>query len=113
LLTAVLDRSEATDELDGSALSGSRSVSSRSAEYEEAFWQAKNALYRRGKRIGRTLENSYGVRLCMVDGIPLTDRELLIEAWGSSLADEIIADDEAATGAKQCAGQGQLVNRCA
>jgi hypothetical protein len=81
-------------------VAGSRTVSSRSAGFEEAYWQAKEALYRRGKRIGKTLEDTCGVRLCVIDGIQLTDRELLIEAWGSSLADEIIADDAAATGAR-------------
>lgn len=64
----------------------------RNEEYEKAYWDAREVLYNRGKKIGGPLRVSVGIRYCPVDGLPLTDRDLLIEAWGESLADEITVE---------------------
>jgi hypothetical protein len=61
-----------------------------SEEYEAAYWQARDALYRRGKEVGMPAPGRDGLRECHVDGNPLTDRELFTEAWGSVLADDIL-----------------------
>ncbi len=42
--------------------------------------------------VGGPLCGSDGIRYCPEDGYPLTDRDLLTEAWDKSLADEIIAE---------------------
>ena len=63
----------------------------QSPGYEQSYRDAKEALYRRGKRIGNTLRDMNRVRFCSVDGVALTDYELLAEAWGQSLADEIFS----------------------
>jgi hypothetical protein len=61
-------------------------------DYEKAYCDAREVLYNRGKKIGGPLRVTVGVRYCTVDGLPLTDRDLLIEAWGERLADEIIVE---------------------
>ncbi len=61
-------------------------------EYEMAYKEAREALYRRGKRVGGPLFGPGCIRHCSIDGFPLSDRDLLKEAWGESLADEIIAE---------------------
>lgn len=62
----------------------------KNGEYERAYSEARAVLYRRGKRLEKPTFGDDGVRYCRVDGIPLTDRELLQEAWGESLASEIL-----------------------
>ena len=61
-----------------------------SEEYEAAYWQARDALYRRGKEVGMPAPGRNGLRECHVNGNPLTDRELFTEAWGCGLADDIL-----------------------
>src|ERR1022692_4274537 len=61
-------------------------------EYEKAYYDAREALHRRGKKVGGPRCSAGGIRSCPVDGFLLTDRDLLKEAWGESLADEIIAE---------------------
>jgi hypothetical protein len=61
-------------------------------EYEKAYNDAREALHRRGKKVGGPGCSSGGIRYCPVDGFLLTDRDLLIEAWGESLAAEIITE---------------------
>jgi hypothetical protein len=62
----------------------------KSGEYERAYSEARAVLYRRGKRLEKPSLGPDGIRYCSVDGTPLTDRELLQEAWGESLAAEIL-----------------------
>jgi hypothetical protein len=61
-----------------------------SEEYEQAYWEARDALYRRGKRVGMPVPGREGLRECSINGTPLTDRELFTEAWGRALADDIV-----------------------
>jgi hypothetical protein len=62
----------------------------RNEEYEQAYREAVDALHRRGKRLGKPWHGREGQRHCPVDGVLLTDRDLLKEAWGVALADEIL-----------------------
>lgn len=59
-------------------------------KYEQTYWEAREVLYRRGKELGKPREVPEGFRRCPVDGVPLSDRELFIEAWGANLAEEIL-----------------------
>jgi hypothetical protein len=65
-------------------------------EFEEAYNEARAALHRRGKIVEMPTISHDGVRYCRVDGQPLTDRELLREAWGDGLTDEILRAQERA-----------------
>src|SRR6476661_1013864 len=58
--------------------------------YEVAYMDAREVLFQRGKAIGRPYRKDSASRYCPVDGRALSDRELLIEAWGESLANEIV-----------------------
>jgi hypothetical protein len=60
--------------------------------YEEAYWKAREVLYRREKKVGKPVYRQDGLRYCPVDGSPLTDRDVLKEAWGLELADEILRE---------------------
>jgi hypothetical protein len=60
--------------------------------YQEAYWQAREALYRRDKKVGKPVYRQDGLRYCPVDGSALTDRDVLKEAWGVDLADEILRE---------------------
>ena len=62
----------------------------KNGEYEKAYQEARAVLYRRGKRLEKPTLGDDGKRYCRVDGEPLTDRDLLREAWGESLANEIL-----------------------
>ena len=63
-------------------------------EYEEAYREARYALYLRGKRVGMPAPGREGLRVCKVNSAPLTDRELFTEAWGPALADDILSSVE-------------------
>ena len=58
-------------------------------DYEQAYRDAREVLYLRGKQVGKPQRRRDGVRYCPLDGKPLTDREILIEAWGAELVAEI------------------------
>ena len=60
--------------------------------YKTAYSEALAVLYRRGKKIGKPVCSHDGFRYCQIDDVPLRDRDILIEAWGDSLADEIIRE---------------------
>jgi len=60
--------------------------------YEKAYRDALEILYLRGKKVGKLARSQDGLRYRQIDHVPLGDREILIEAWGESLADEIIRE---------------------
>jgi hypothetical protein len=60
--------------------------------YERAYSEARAVLHRRGKIVANPTIEAGGIRFCCVDGVPLTDPELLREAWGECLAAEILLD---------------------
>jgi hypothetical protein len=57
-------------------------------EYGEAYLEARDVLYRRGKAVGKPKLTTEG-RFCLVDGAPLSDAGLFREAWGDGLANEM------------------------
>src|SRR5882672_5145347 len=61
-------------------------------EYDAAYRDARETLYRRGKRVGCPSHRADGLRQCPVDGTWLVDRTLLALAWGEALADEIVRE---------------------
>src|SRR4051812_26821318 len=66
----------------------------RNQEYEDAYNDARHVVYRRGKRGGAPVCGPDGIRYCPVDGFLLADRDVLKEAWGESMADEILVAAE-------------------
>jgi hypothetical protein len=62
------------------------------AEYNEVYWEAREALYRRGRKVGGPVNGHDRVRRCTVNGVLLNDRELFEDAWGKVLAEEIIQE---------------------
>lgn len=61
-------------------------------EYEKAYREAREALYRRGKEVSGPQRGPDGVRYCRIDGLPLKDCDLLREAWGEKLTYEILSE---------------------
>jgi hypothetical protein len=61
-------------------------------EFDEVYFQAREVLYRRGTVVGRPTICKDGARRCPVNGASLIDRDLLKEAWGERLTDEILAE---------------------
>lgn len=72
--------------------------------YEKAYSDALDALYRRGKKVGKQARSHDGLRYRRIDHVPLGDRGILIEAWGESLADEIIREQHefVGRGCREC-----------
>jgi hypothetical protein len=60
--------------------------------YQEDYWQAREVIYRRDKKVGKPVLCPDGLRYCLVDGSLLTDHDVLKEAWGVDLADEILRE---------------------
>src|SRR5689334_20258983 len=65
-----------------------------SQEYEEAYREARYALYLRGKRVGMPAPGREGLRVCNVNSAPLSDLELFTEAWGRAMAEDILSSVE-------------------
>ena len=61
-------------------------------QYEKAYFDAREVLHFRGKKVARPNLGEDGLRYCPVDGSPLTDRGVFKEAWGETLADEILRE---------------------
>jgi hypothetical protein len=78
----------------------------RNQQYEKAYSDAREVLYNRGKKVSRPVCGAAGVRHCLVDGFPLTDRELLKEAWGESLTDEILVELAESDSVPGCCNEG-------
>src|SRR6266849_5333755 len=60
--------------------------------YEKTYRDAREALYLRGRKIGKQTYSQYSLRYCDVDGLPLSDREVFKQAWSADIADEILRD---------------------
>jgi hypothetical protein len=71
--------------------------------FEQAYHEARAVLHRRGKIVERPAFESDGIRYCRVDGLPLTDRELLEDAWGDGLAEEILRERDVRPPRRQAA----------
>ncbi len=59
---------------------------------QEDYWQAREVISRRDKKVGKPVYCQDGLRYCPIDGSLLTDRDVLKEAWGIDLADEILRE---------------------
>ena len=70
--------------------------------YEKAYRDALEILYLRGKKVGKPARSQDGLRYRQIDHVPLGDREILIEAWGESLADEIIREQHDGRRCREC-----------
>jgi hypothetical protein len=72
--------------------------------FERAYRDALDVLYRRGKKIGKPHYRQDGLRYCLIDQIPLGDRDVLKEAWGEKLAAEIFLErnDSPESGCSEC-----------
>src|SRR5437667_11622786 len=78
-------------------------------EYENAYREALEALYRRRKTIDQPYQGNDGLRYCRIDGLPLTDFGVVKEAWGDLLTAEILnkhEENESQVGC--CAGGDRL-----
>ena len=64
----------------------------KNEEYEKAYYDAREILHNRGKKIGCPLFGPNLIRSCIVDGFSLSDYDLLKEAWGEMLAQEILRE---------------------
>ena len=73
---------------------GPMAINSRPAPvpYEAAYNEARKLLHQRGKKVGRAYYGEDGLRLCPVGGLLLGDRDLLREAWGESLTQELLSE---------------------
>jgi len=68
-------------------------------EYERAYRDALNVLFRRGRQVGRPHKGTDGTRRCQVDRVSMTDLEVLREAWGELLARDILRERDALSNA--------------
>ena len=58
-------------------------------QYEKHYREAREALARRGKRIGK-LVYLCGIRYCDFEGLLVADHDIFAQAWSEAIADEII-----------------------
>jgi hypothetical protein len=70
-------------------------VAAMDNEYERAYRDALNVLFRRGRQVGRPHKSKDGTRRCQVDRVSMTDLEALREAWGEALARDILRERDA------------------
>jgi hypothetical protein len=78
----------------------------KNEEYEKAYYDAREILHNRGKKIGRPLSGLDLVRSCAVDGFLLNDLDLLKDAWGESLAHEILRELAESDSLPNCCPEG-------
>src|SRR3954452_16464934 len=57
-------------------------------EYGQAYSEARNVLYRRGRLVGKPQLISGG-RVCRIDDAMLSDGGIFREAWGEAVAHEL------------------------
>ena len=75
-------------------------------EYEKVYYDAREILHNRGKKIGNPLFGPDLVRSCAVDGFSLSDLDLLKEAWGERLAQEILRELAESDSLPNCCPEG-------
>src|SRR5260370_16882333 len=78
----------------------------KNEEYEKAYYDAREILHNRGKKIGSPAFGRDLVRSCAVDGIPVNDLELLTDAWGERLVREILAELAESDSLPDCCPEG-------
>lgn len=78
----------------------------KNEDYEKAYYDAREILHNRGKKIGSPTVGRDLVRSCVVDGIPVNDLELLTDAWGERLVREILAELAESDSLPDCCPEG-------
>ena len=78
----------------------------KNEEYEKVYYDAREILHNRGKKIGNPLFGPDLVRFCAVDGFSLSDLDLLREAWGEGLAQEILRELAEGDSLPNCCPEG-------
>jgi hypothetical protein len=78
----------------------------KSEEYEKVYYDAREILHNRGKKIGNPLFGPDLVRSCAVDGFSLSDLDLLKDAWGERLAQEILRELAESVSVPNCCPEG-------
>src|SRR6185503_12052769 len=77
-------------------------------QYEKAYRDAREALRRRGRRVERPLSGMDGLRRCRVDGVSLSDHGVFTDAWGSTIADELLAEHGGNGLTTICSSEGEM-----
>ena len=78
----------------------------KNEEYEKAYYDAREILHNRGKKISSPLFGPNLIRSCIVDGFSLSDYDLLKEAWGEMLAQEILRELAESDSLPNCCPEG-------
>jgi hypothetical protein len=78
----------------------------KNEEYEKAYYDAREILHNRGKKIGCPAFGLDLVRSCAVDGILVNDLDLLKDAWGERLVREILAELSESDSPPNCCPEG-------
>ena len=78
----------------------------KNEEYEKVYYDAREILHNRGKKIGSPLFGPDLIRSCVVDGFSLSDYALLKEAWGEMLAHEILRELAESDSLPNCCPEG-------
>src|SRR4030095_3415920 len=81
----------------------------RNEAYEKAYCDARETLYNRGKKVSAPWLGPDYIRHCTVDGRLLNDFDVLKEAWGERLADEILMEFADAKSLPKCCPEGTLL----
>ena len=74
--------------------------------YEKVYYDAREILHNRGKKIGCPLFGPDLVRSCAVDGFSLSDLDLLKDAWGERLVHEILMELAEVDSLPNCCPEG-------
>jgi hypothetical protein len=74
--------------------------------YEKVYYDAREILHNRGKKIGCPLFGPDLVRFCAVDGFLLNDLDLLKDAWGERLVHEILMELAEVDSLPNCCPEG-------
>ena len=78
----------------------------KNEEYEKVYYDAREILHNRGKEIGGPSFGPDLIRSCVVDGFSLSDYDLLKEAWGEMLAQEILREFAESDSLPNCCPEG-------
>jgi len=78
----------------------------KNEEYEKIYYDAREILHNRGKKIGSPSFGPDLIRSCAVDGFSLSDLDLLKEAWGEMLAQGILSELAEGDSLPNCCSEG-------